>query len=215
MTVAQKFEYMTVEEYLKFEETSEVRHEYVDGRIFAMTGATRRHNIISGNIFAVVHGFLVGTPCTAFVEGMKARVEAANCFYYPDVMVSCDSNDGESLYIEEPVLVIEVLSPSTAAIVRREKLTNYMKLPTLIEYLIVHQRRRKIELYRKDVEGHWSKTEYTGEDRLVLKSLRKGELSISLNTIYEKVTHGKQNLEVRESEEGYYMSQEEAAVLDW
>jgi Uma2 family endonuclease len=215
MAVAEKFQYMTVKEYLKFEETSEIRHEYVDGRIFAMTGATRRHNIISGNLFAALHAFLKGTPCRPFMEGMKARVKASNCFYYPDVMVACDKNDGESLYTEEPVLVIEVLSKSTAAIVRREKLTNYLKLPTLIEYLIVHQRRRKVELYRKEVDGGWTKTEYTGSDEMVLESLRKGKLTISLDTIYEDVTHSNGNLEVREGEEEYYFSEEEAAALDW
>jgi len=216
MTAAEKFEYMTVEEYLKFEEKSSTKHEYVDGRIFDVTGASRRHNIIGGNVFAVLHGFLDGTPCRPFIEAMKARVRTANCFYYPDVMVACDESAAEeSVYTECPVLIVEVLSPSTAAVDRREKLTNYTKIPTLVEYLIVHQRYRRVELYRKDHDANWTKTEYRGMDHLVLESLPKGKLTISLDTIYKNVSLKHGSLEVQEGEEEYYISAEEAEALDW
>ncbi|HEY9718025.1 MAG TPA: Uma2 family endonuclease [Trichormus sp.] len=216
MTVVEKFEYMTVEEYLKFEETSPIKHEYLDGRIFAMTGSNRRHNCIGGNIFAVLHGFLAGTPCQPFIEAMKARVKSANCFYYPDVMVACDEDaDDESVYTENPVLIVEVLSPSTASVDRREKLTNYTKIPALVEYLIVHQRYRRVELYRKDHAGNWSKHELRGMDSISLESLLKGELTISLDTIYKNVSLKDGALEVQEDSEEYYISREEAEALDW
>jgi Uma2 family endonuclease len=215
MAVVNKLRQVTVEEYLKSEETAAVKHEYVDGRVFAMTGANRRHNIITGNIFTVLHGFLDGTPCRPFMEAMKARVKAANCFYYPDVMVACDRNDDESVYTEEPVLIIEVLSPSTAAVDRREKLTNYLKIATLREYLIVHQRRKRVECYRKGDDGNWTMTEYSAGEQLTLRSLPKGELTISIDTIYKNVLSKDGTFEVHEEKEQYLLSPEEASALDW
>lgn len=206
MPTAKALELMTVEEYLRTEETSPVKREYVDGRIFAMTGANRRHNIISGNIFSALHSFLSGTPCRPFIEAMKARVKAANCFYYPDVMVACDKGDLESVYTEEPVLIIEVLSHSTAAVDRREKLVNYMKIPTLREYIIVHQRRRRVQVYRKGHDGRWSTTDYSSGDQIVLESLPKGKLTLSFESIYRDAQSERDVPEVREEEEEYELS---------
>jgi len=215
MAVANKLAYATVEEYLKAEETALVKHEYVDGRVFAMTGANRRHNIIAGNIFTTLHSFLEGTPCRPYMEAMKARVKSANCFYYPDVMVACDNSDDESLYTEEPVLIVEVLSPSTAAVDRREKLINYIKLPTLREYLLVHQRRKRVELYRKGDDGSWNLTEFSAGEQMVLESLPKGKMSISIDSIYKNVLNNSKIQEVQEEQEKYVLSGEEASALDW
>ncbi len=215
MSVANKFEYITIDEYLKDEETASIKREYVDGRVFAMSGANRRHNIIAGNIFTALHGFLDGTPCRPYMEAFKARVRPANCFYYPDVMVACDNRDEESVYTDSPVLIVEVLSPSTAAVDRREKLINYMKIPTLREYLIVHQRRKRVELYRKIEDGSWICSEYIGGDEIELESLPDGKFVISLDTMYKNVLSGEGSTQVREEEEEYFLSREEAESLDW
>lgn len=215
MPHAAKFTYMTIEEYLEFEETSQIRHEYVDGRVFAMSGARRRHEIIAGNIFAKLHGFLSGSLCRPFIGNFKAHIKSPACFYYPDVMVACDKNDGDSVYTEEPVLIVEVLSPSTATIDRREKLTNYMKIPTLREYLIVHQRRIKVELYRRIDKSNWSMLEFGAGDEIVLESLPKGELTISVDSIYADAQPKGGTLTVKEEPEQYYLHPEEALALDW
>lgn len=218
---AEKVTLKTVAEYLHDEETAAIKHEYVDGRVFAMTGANRRHNLITGNIFTKLHAFLDGSPCRAFMEAFKVRVEAADAFYYPDVMVACDNVSDESVYTEEPVLIVEVLSPSTAAIDRREKCINYMKLSTLREYMIVHQRRKKVEMYRRIADGTWTKAEYYGGDNLVLNSFPNGELVLSIESIYRNVSETGSPFGVREGPDAdidyelYKLSAEEAAALDW
>ncbi len=215
MSVANKFEYITIDDYLRDEEVTSVKREYVDGRVFAMGGANRRHNIIAGNIFTALHANLDGTPCRPYMEAFKARIREANCFYYPDVMVACDKLDEESIYTECPVLIAEVLSASTAAVDRREKLINYMKIPTLCEYLIVHQRRKKVEVYRKTEDGNWICSEFSNGDEIELASLPKGKFVISLDTIYKNVLSGDDTARVREGADKYYLSREEAELLDW
>jgi len=214
MSVAEKYSFLTVEDYLKAEESAKVRHEYIDGRVFAMTGANRRHNKIAGNIFAKLHSFLEGTRCTPFVHDMKVRVKVANCFYYPDVMVACDVAADDSVYTEEPVLIVEVLSASTATIDRREKLTNYLKIPTVREYLIVHQKRMQIECHRKCTDGSWIRTEYKHGDTIIFESL-PGQLTVSVDAIYRNVFNEDEIPEVREVEGDYDLSEDEALALDW
>jgi Uma2 family endonuclease len=214
ISTANKFVYLTVEEYLRSEEMSPVRHEYVDGRIFAMAGANRRHNVIAGNFFARLHAFLAGGPCRPYMEAFKVRVAAAECFYYPDVMVACDEGD-DSVYTDAPRLIIEVLSPATAAVDRREKLTNYMKIPTLWEYLIVHQRRKKVELYRRGDDETWMLHEYSSGEVFVLESLPEGTLEIAVDYIYSNVSTNSGSLEVKEAQDEYVLSGEELLALDW
>ena len=141
MPAAKNPKRMTVEEYLSFEEKSQTKHEYVDGFVFAMTGASARHNIISGNVFSLLRAHVKGSQCRAFIMDMKARVEISNCFYYPDVIVSCGKLNDEAVVAPDPVLIVEVLSPSTASVDRREKLLAYQQVPSLREYMVVHQRR--------------------------------------------------------------------------
>src|SRR5262249_31741428 len=119
---------LTPEEYLKAECQSPLRHEYVDGQIFAMTGTTAAHNIIYGDLFAELHSHLGRGPCTVFMSDMKVRIDAANCFYYPDIMVTCQKLDGSAIFSTEPVFIAEVLSPSTEQIDRREKLLAYRQI---------------------------------------------------------------------------------------
>jgi Uma2 family endonuclease len=172
-------------EYLLAEESSTVRHEFVDGYVFAMSGSTDAHNIVSGNIFGFIHGHLRGGPCRAYTNDMKVKIESARSFYYPDVMVTCEQFQAKTVLKTEPVLLVEVLSPSTAAIDRREKLIAYQKIETLKEYLVVHQDRQQVELYRKEADGQWSVIVLTAGDELVLESLPTGPISLPFTTIYE------------------------------
>lgn len=216
VTLADKVEYMSVEEYLRTEVFASVKREYVDGQVFVMSGANRKHNIIAGNIFTTLHAFLEGSPCRAFMEAFKAWVQEANCFYYPDVMVACDDAEDESVYTTEPILIVEVLSPSTAAIDRREKRINYMKILTLREYMIVHQRRRRVELYRRLPVGSWNLSVYGSGDSVSLESLPIGKLTISVDSIYRSTSTKDGALEDQEEDEEYHCeSPEEANALDW
>lgn len=213
MSLAEKIEHMSVEEYLRTEEFAPVKREYVDGQVFVMTGANRKHNVIAGNLFAALYALLEGSDCRAFMEAFKARVQEANCFYYPDVMVAFDKADEESVYTTEAVFIAEVLSPSTAAIDRREKRINYMKIPTLREYMIIHQRYKRIELYRRLPEGSWDLSQYGPGDRIALESFPDTRFTISLDSIYRNTSTSDGG--VQEEAEEYWVSAEEAAALDW
>ncbi len=139
-------------EYIDWESKSPFKHEYVDGEIYAMSGATRRHNLIASNL--VEHARAAGRRrgCQIFGSDMKVHVEARNSFYYPDLSVCCDPSDRHELYLVRPCFIVEIVSPSTAAIDRREKRVSYSTLASLREYAIVDQDRMRVELYRRESE---------------------------------------------------------------
>lgn len=172
---------ISVEEYLALEETATVRHEYVGGTIHAMTGATRRHNRIAGNIYAALRSAARGGPCRVYMETVKLRVPD-DVFYYPDVMVAC-SEEPDDPYVEyDSCLVIEVVSPSTEQTDRREKLLAYRKFPDLRAYLIMDQDRKAVERYWLDEEGRWRRAILSGEGSFPLPC---PEMRLSLDEVYE------------------------------
>ncbi|MEY6431792.1 Uma2 family endonuclease [Thioalkalicoccus limnaeus] len=145
-----------IDTYLQGELGSESRHEYVAGQTFMMAGAGERHSRIAGNLFFHLRGAIRGTPCGVFVSDMKVRITAHDSFYYPDVLVTCDPSDRESLNKTTPCLIAEVLSPATEIIDRREKLIAYRTLPSLRDYLLISQDSRRVERYYRDAAGHWT-----------------------------------------------------------
>ena len=155
MNVPARQSQISIEDYLRGEQSSDIRHEYVAGQVFAMAGAGEAHNRIAGNLFFHLRAATRGTPCGVFISDMKVRVEAHDSFYYPDVMLGCDPADSEPLYKRAPCLIAEVLSPSTEIIDRREKLIAYRALASLRYYLLVSQDRRLVEIYRRDADGGW------------------------------------------------------------
>jgi Uma2 family endonuclease len=176
---------MSVTDYLSFEEKSEVRHEYIGGEVHAMSGGSREHDTIAGNIFATLKAKLRGGPCQVFTSGFKVRLEIAreDIFYYPDVMVSCDRNDKERYYSRTPTVVFEVLSPSTETIDRREKHLNYRHAPTLEEYVLVAQERREVTIFRRATG--WQSEIVTSPDAVI--EFRSIKQSLTLAEIYEDV----------------------------
>jgi Uma2 family endonuclease len=121
-----------------------------------MAGGEDLNNIVAGNLYMALRQHLRGSACRVFAGDVKLRVEAADCYFYPDVMVTCSAADlGDRLIKREPLLVAEVLSPSTAAFDRGDKFADYRALPTLAEYLLVDVDRRRCELYRKGADGLW------------------------------------------------------------
>ena len=156
MAYALKKQPMTAAEFLAWDETQTLKHEFVRGEVFAMTGGADRNNTVAGNLYIALRQHLRGSPCRVYASDVKLRVEAADCYFYPDVMVTCSGADlGDRLIKREPVLVVEVLSPSTAAFDRGDKFADYRALPSLREYLLIDVDRQRCELYRLGPDGLW------------------------------------------------------------
>ena len=123
---------MSAQDFLAWDETQSVRHEFVAGEVFAMAGAGEAHVTVALNVAMLLRQHLDGTPCRTFITDMKLRVEAADAFFYPDVMVTCSAADaGDPLVKRAPVLLVEVLSPATAAYDRGDKFAAYRQLAML------------------------------------------------------------------------------------
>lgn len=179
--------YLTIEEYLKTEEDRQIRHEYLGGQIFAMSGASAEHNLIAGNIYTSLRSHLRGSSCRSFMSDMKVKLKTQNTdiFYYPDIIVTCDSQDNERYFKTCPCLIIEVLSPSTETIDRREKLVNYQTFNSLQEYVLVSQDEIKVEIYRQNSQGNWLvQTLNNSDDEVCLESVG---LTLTMADIYEDV----------------------------
>ena len=175
---------MTVAEYLESEKNGTIRHEYLDGEVYAMSGASKRHNLISINLITQLRELLREGPCQVFIVDFKVFIEALNFFYYPDIVVACDPEDDDDYFVKRPVLVVEVESPSTAAIDRREKLMAYRKVESLREYLRLSQDSIKAEIHRRDDEGTLWSEEVAADQELRLESVG---LSVALPALYQGV----------------------------
>jgi Uma2 family endonuclease len=129
---------------------------------------------------------LRGSGCRVFIADMKAKIEKANAFYYPDVMVTCDERDrATSTFKKYPCLIVEVLSTSTEAFDRGDKFADYQLLETLQEYVLINQKRQRVECFRRNAEGLWVLHTYTPGSEVHLASVN---FNTSIDTIYEDVT---------------------------
>lgn len=176
---------LSIDEYLRGEAEAQLRHEYIGGRIHAMAGTSVRHNLIAMNFGNALFNHLRGGPCKVHMSDVKVRLEVnrEDIFYYPDVMVACVREGVETYYLRYPKTVIEVLSESTEAIDRREKLLNYPLIPTLAEYVIIAQETREVTVHRR--ETRWQPAMFTAPESIVeLPSLK---FSLPLAQIYEGV----------------------------
>jgi len=178
-------QHLTAEDYLAWEETQVEKHEFVAGEVFAMVGARQDHVVVCGNIFAGLKQRLRGTPCRPYVADLKLKVEAADAFFYPDVMVSCHPGDlSNQQFISNPSLVVEVLSDSTAAYDRGGKFAAYRKLDSLKEYLIVDIEARRVECFRRTADNDWLLHDYVGDVDCLLSSLG---IRIPMSEIFEDI----------------------------
>ncbi|MGH8550326.1 MAG: Uma2 family endonuclease [Methylococcales bacterium] len=187
MTSHARISTIGIEAYLTEEEVREIRHEYVSGQLFAMVGASLAHNVISLNIAALLNARLRGGACRAFMADMKVRVKNPDAFYYPDVVVSCEPRYDQALYLEAPKLIVEVLSPATENIDRREKRLAYQRLESLEEYVIAAQIIHRLEVYRPSQTGIWEAESYESSESALLRSL---DLALPLDQIYEGLGGG-------------------------
>ncbi len=155
---------LSVEEYLEGEQYAEVRHEFIDGVVYAMSGGTRNHNRIALNISYALEEGLENGPCKHFINDIKLRVQTleSESFYYPDVVVTCDPEDNNELYVEKPTTIIEVLSDSTERIDKQEKFFAYRTLESLEEYILISQKTKEVTVSRK--ANQWKKEVISGDD---------------------------------------------------
>ena len=176
----------SAEEYFALEEKSPVRHEFFEGEVFAMAGASSTHNDIVQNFVLALRPRLRGSGCQVKIETMRLAIEPGHHYAYPDVMVSCDPHDQrESQQLHSPVLIVEVLSPSTEAYDRGLKFNQYKKLPSLRHYLLVSQKTWLVEWYQLTEHGVWGHTVLTeAEDAAFIAELN---LTLTLTQIYEEV----------------------------
>lgn len=146
----------TAADYLAWEPAQLDRHEYLDGEVFAMAGAEDRHVTVSMNIAFALRQHLSGSACRTYMSDMRLQVAVANSYFYPDVLVTCSAQDLTSPLVKtEPKLIIEVLSPSTAAYDRGLKFSHYRNLVSLEEYVLVDLDTRATDCYRKGADGLW------------------------------------------------------------
>ena len=167
---------LSVEEYLELEKSATIKHEYVGGELHAMVGASRRHNRIALNIVRKLADIAEGGPCRVYVSDMKLQVEEV--FYYPDVMVACGEVPENEYLEDEPCVVVEVTSPGTETIDRREKLANYQGISSLRAYVIVAQDRSWISHYQRDENGVWLRGDLLNEGVLRLPCPAGTELTL-------------------------------------
>ncbi len=147
---------MSAAEFLAWEATQTVKHEFVQGEVFAMAGAGKAHVTVTLNVAMALRRHLRGSACSTFMADTKLRVEATDSYFYPDVLVTCSSADAaDPMIVREPTLLVEVLSPSTAANDRGHKFAAYRRLPSLREYLLVDTETRHCDLYRLGPDGLW------------------------------------------------------------
>jgi Uma2 family endonuclease len=186
MIASPQFNYLSHSEYLQLEEHSDLKHEYIDGEVYAMAGASDRHVTISLNLASSLREHLRGSGCRVYMSDMKARIETANRFFYPDVMVTCDERDkSTSNYKQYPCLIIEVLSNSTEAFDRGDKFSDYQQLDSLQEYILISTNRQKVDCFRRDEAGLWILKPYSSPKSVV--QIQSVNLEIDFTTIYEDV----------------------------
>lgn len=191
MGLAKAKSHWTVEEYLAFEKTSPVKHEYVSGQLYAMAGTSKNHNRIAMDLASRLNAQLRQAPCEAFALDIKIYVNP-EVYYYPDVIVACEelAIDEEDDYIaENPSVLVEVIAPSTARTDRYEKLREYQFIPSLGEYLIIEQTHYQVEVYRHAAAGDpWQREIYTDPEQEVF--LASVNASFTLAEIYARVRFG-------------------------
>ena len=184
MTAAEKLAF-TAHDYLDWERQETVKHEFVQGETFAMAGAGEAHVTISLNVAAALKQHLRGTPCRTYIADMKVRAQAVDAFFYPDVFVTCSSADEQrNDFKEEPTLVVEVLSPSTAAYDRGLKFEYYRSLPSLQEYVLIDTERHSVEVFRRNDAGQWVLYPFNSQTDVELASVK---LTMPMAVVYEDV----------------------------
>lgn len=181
--------YITPEDYLAFERAAEYKNEYVNGEVFAMTGASRKHNLIATNLISSLSAQLRGKPCEVYPGEMRVKAPVARSYVYPDVVVVCGDPQFEDGYFDtllNPTLVVEVLSKSTESYNRLAKSAYYRTIESLVEYLLVAQEEYRVEQYFKQSEGRWLLSDVRSLESVI--DLQSIGCSLALRDLYDRIS---------------------------
>src|SRR2546421_12240189 len=184
---------LTGEQYLEIERFSEIRHEYLDGLVYAMAGESRDHSRICFNLAGIIQPQLKGKPCRGFSPNMKVRAGIGGLYAYPDLMIVCGEanfHDEHGDVLVNPTVIFEVLSPSTEKYDRGEKFRRYRtEIESLQDYVLVSQDQFRVEHHHREADGAWSQTETIGKDGVVV--LKSIECSVPLTEVYRNTEAAK------------------------
>lgn len=179
----------TLEQYAVLEETASYKSEFISGRIYAMSGGTPKHSLISGNIILGLGSKLIGGPCKVYTSDLRVGIMPIDVETYPDVTVVCGEphvNPFDKNSVINPSVIFEVLSPSTEVYDRGEKWAHYRRLDSLEEYLLVSQDKPQIEQYIRQEDGTWKFTYVEGLE--VGSAVTVLGVTLALAEVYDKIT---------------------------
>jgi hypothetical protein len=185
IAIPQQPQKMTIEEYLAWELDQDIRYEYINGEVFAMTGGTIPHNDLALNLYRNLYPHLRPRGCRVNVSDVKVQVTPKSPYFYPDLIVSCHSDDLKARkFIQNPTLIVEVLSPSTSNKDREEKFRYYLTMPSLQEYILIDSEKIYVERYCRGEGRMWLYYPYTTGDIITLSSV---EFELPIELLYENV----------------------------
>jgi Uma2 family endonuclease len=180
VAIQERFPRFTPEEYFAWEEQQELRHEYINGEVYAMTGGTINHSRIAANFIGLLSAHLRGGSCEVLTSDGRINISESDDYVYPDLSVTCDERDRNTKnFISHPCLIVEVLSPSTEAYdsstktlcERGGKFRRYSRSSSLRDYVLVNTDKMEIDLYHKNDLGEWFIINYGAGDSIELKSV--------------------------------------------
>ncbi len=162
---------ISAQDYLEGEKISQIKHEYLDGEVYEMAGTSIRHNRIIRNLLSRLNEKLDGSDCETFFVDIKVYVKKLNRYYYPDLLVVCGEINQNEHFTNSPLIIIEILSPSTALTDRREKMFAYKEIESLVEYILIEQNKIYAEIYRRRTDGLWSWIEFDENEEIEFDSI--------------------------------------------
>ncbi len=188
IAVRDDFPKLTPEEYFDWEEQQQIRHEYIDGEVYAMTGGTLNHSEIASNLNFLLKSHLRKGGCRVFNSDARVNIHNSNDYVYPDASVSCDERDRSATkFLSHPCLIIEVLSASTEAYDRGDKFGLYRRSPSLQDYLLVSTNKIAIDIYHKNDQGRWEIISYAAGDLVELDCIN---LTLPIEEVFENIVFG-------------------------
>ncbi len=177
--------YMSPAEYLEWEPQQDLKYEYVNGEAYAMAGGTIPHNAIAINLIAALRNQVRGSACRVLASDAKVGITEQGPFFYPDVLVTCDQRDRRAIqFVQFPCLIVEVLSQTTEAYDRGAKFSQYRRLESLREYVLISSDQISVEIFRLNERGKWELTPYAINDTIQFTSI---DFEFSIDLLYEEV----------------------------
>ena len=179
---------MAPKEYLEFDRASDIKHEYFNGQIFAMTGAKKNHNLINTSLTANLVNRIGNSTCRVFSNDMRVKIESESGYAYPDIAVACGNLEFEDDQLDtltNPIVIMEILSDATEAYDRGDKFAYYRAIPTLQEYILVSQNKCRVEQFIRKEGGMWGMFHYENRGQII--KIESIDCAVPLSDIYQWV----------------------------